>query len=441
MRKKYTKLTILLLAIIMTSLVTTSIIGVASRYGRSNTETEPTQEYGNDYPIVFVHGLMGWGSDELGTFNYWGGLTGDIIGYLNNQGHRAYEAVIGPFSSNRHRAIELYYFLKGGTVDYGAYLAARHDHERFGRTFPGILSQWDNDFRIHLVGHSMGGLTARELANLIASGCSYEIAFAAANTDVTISPLLAGNTTGAIHSITTIATPNNGTTATEFNIPGAPNIRRLPNIDSTFMSFTRTFLPYIVGMSNIAPERIYYDFKLDHFGLVRNADESFLSYMNRVFSSSIWQTEAVAIHSVSVHGVTENAANLRTLPDIYYFSHSMQSSVRILNTEAQRMLLTTNPHFISVGVFQTLYRNPNSNPPINIGWAANDGLVNTVSMPYPFGHARQSYDGNPVRGVWNYHPITHGWDHLDVVGIGTVPQSRINEFYLDIAQRLHSLSR
>ena len=27
----------------------------------------------NDYPIVLVHGFMGWGPNEMGSYNYWGG--------------------------------------------------------------------------------------------------------------------------------------------------------------------------------------------------------------------------------------------------------------------------------------------------------------------------------------------------------------------------------
>ena len=27
----------------------------------------------NKYPIVLVHGFMGWGPEEMGSYNYWGG--------------------------------------------------------------------------------------------------------------------------------------------------------------------------------------------------------------------------------------------------------------------------------------------------------------------------------------------------------------------------------
>ena len=27
----------------------------------------------NNYPIVLIHGFIGWGPEEMGGYNYWGG--------------------------------------------------------------------------------------------------------------------------------------------------------------------------------------------------------------------------------------------------------------------------------------------------------------------------------------------------------------------------------
>ena len=72
----------------------------------------------NNYPIVLVHGFMGWGPDEMGSYNYWGGKY-DIKKLLEEQGHQVIVTSVGPVSSNWDRAVELYYQLKGGQVDYG----------------------------------------------------------------------------------------------------------------------------------------------------------------------------------------------------------------------------------------------------------------------------------------------------------------------------------
>ena len=72
----------------------------------------------NNNPIFLLHGFMGWGRDELGNYKYWGGKF-DLEKYLQEQGFDVYTLSVGPVSSNWDRAIEAYYQIKGGDVDYG----------------------------------------------------------------------------------------------------------------------------------------------------------------------------------------------------------------------------------------------------------------------------------------------------------------------------------
>lgn len=98
---------------------------------------------GNHYPIVMVHGLFGWGGTEVLGLNYWGGFS-SLRDILNNAGYEVYTPSIGPVASNWDRACELYAYLVGGTVDYGAYHSATNGHDRYGRTFPGVLPELNN---------------------------------------------------------------------------------------------------------------------------------------------------------------------------------------------------------------------------------------------------------------------------------------------------------
>ena len=146
---------------------------------------------GNHYPIVLVHGLFGWGGTEVLGLNYWGGLS-SLRDILNNAGYEVYTPSIGPVASNWDRACELYAYLVGGTVDYGAYHAATNGHARYGRTFPGVLPELNNpdsELKVHLVGHSMGGETIRMLAQLLENGDADE---RNASRDGSISPLFTG---------------------------------------------------------------------------------------------------------------------------------------------------------------------------------------------------------------------------------------------------------
>ena len=52
-----------------------------------------------------------------------------------------HEASISAFGSNYDRAVELYYYIKGGTVDYGLH-AERYGHERYGKTYEGVYKDW-----------------------------------------------------------------------------------------------------------------------------------------------------------------------------------------------------------------------------------------------------------------------------------------------------------
>ncbi|MCG9837513.1 lipase, partial [Staphylococcus argenteus] len=80
----------------------------------------------NKYPVVFVHGFLGLVGDNAPALypNYWSGNKFKVIEELKKQGYNVHQASVGAFSSNHDRAVELYYYIKGGRVDYGAAHAA-----------------------------------------------------------------------------------------------------------------------------------------------------------------------------------------------------------------------------------------------------------------------------------------------------------------------------
>ena len=61
---------------------------------------------------------MGWGRNELNDYFYWGGKF-DLEKYLIENGYEVYTLSRFSVSSNWDRAIEAYYQIKGGQVDYG----------------------------------------------------------------------------------------------------------------------------------------------------------------------------------------------------------------------------------------------------------------------------------------------------------------------------------
>ncbi|KAJ1027764.1 hypothetical protein NDA13_003219 [Ustilago tritici] len=80
-------------------------------------------------------------------------------------------APIGPVSSLHDRACELFYALRGGTVDYGASHAKEHGHGCYGRHYPQPLCPgWGPDLPAHFLGHSLGGPTILKLQQLLRQG-------------------------------------------------------------------------------------------------------------------------------------------------------------------------------------------------------------------------------------------------------------------------------
>jgi len=222
------------------------------------------------YPIVLVHGFIGWGRDEFGVggtrLYYWGHCSGDLEAVMKSRGFDVYTASVSPLGSAWDRACELYAQIKGGTyvagqgtkddvnyvptsgfyVDYGArhalgvtnraasslteYVSSegrvvnRGTHSRFGNSHLapqyGMKNSNGEYFvvkhpnfpiePIHLVVHSYGGQTARVFMEIMKNGSPN------GNEGNTIaqSPYFAGGKTKFVRSLTTIATPHNGTDLT-----------------------------------------------------------------------------------------------------------------------------------------------------------------------------------------------------------------------------------
>jgi triacylglycerol lipase len=178
----------------------------------------------NNYPVVLVHGFLGFGPDTYpgNSFLYWGGYH-DIAARMQlYQGpHAVYTAGVGAISSNWDRAAELYAQIKGGCVDYGATHVVRYGypgqaHKPAGKCWAAdpannpnnyplaFYPQWDAGHPIHMIGHSQGGTTIRALVQLLEHGSP--------DGDEGGGDLYRGGKTGWIKSVVTISAPHNGTT-------------------------------------------------------------------------------------------------------------------------------------------------------------------------------------------------------------------------------------
>ena len=376
---------------------------------------------GNHYPIVMVHGLFGWGGTEVLGLNYWGGFS-SLRDILNNAGYEVYTPSIGPVASNWDRACELYAYLVGGTVDYGAYHSATNGHARYGRTFPGVLPELNNpdsELKVHLIGHSMGGETIRMLAQLLENGDADE---RNASRDGSISPLFTGECRHWIESITTLCTPHDGS---QYDTKVYQNIGDLAQ-------YAMGIIGTVTG-SNVNENNFGLDFKLDQWGLVRQPNESYSSYFNRVINSKIWtqHTNDLSVYDLDVDGAAVLNGYAKAQDDIYYFSIACSNTHRDPLTGHYLPNASMNPMMIKSGTYMGRHVNyAVGHVNITPEWWENDGIVSVRSAIRPHENSTDQYNENygvgadgkmtfksgTKMGVWNYIEKIDNTDHINMVG-------------------------
>ena len=306
-----------------------------------------------NYPYVFVHGLSGWGGYDLKNrvLPYWGLLSGDLVKNLNKCGYTCRSASVDPYGSAWDRACELYAELSGTRVDYGKAHSEACGHDRFGKDYSKnrLIDRWSASDKVNLLGHSFGGTTIRMLAQLMASGSKAEQK-ATAKDD--LSPLFAGGKADWIYSVTTLASPTNGTTAYGLGDPD----KEVPNHDSAA-----------------------YDMYID----------------NALALNKTMQTCSCTYYFAVPCSVTVRAEDGTYVPD-----KAICEKSQLANAERLGKLTGITPKGYTV----------------DSRWLDNDGSVNTVSAGAPFGAKSVKLNKDNIRpGVWNVAETVRG-DHQALIG-------------------------
>ncbi|MEI3160522.1 MAG: S-layer homology domain-containing protein [Oscillospiraceae bacterium] len=382
--------------------------------------TDQTCPSSKDDPVVFVHGLMGWGQRAgiNAVLPYWGMTTGSLTSYLNSLGYETYSATVGPISSAWDRACELYAQLTGTTVDYGAAHAAAHDHARYGITYDQpLFSGWGTKHAVNLVGHSFGGATTRQFLELMANGSAEEVAAAKA-AGTAPSPLFTGGKSSWVHSMTEIAAPHNGTTFIESN--------------GTIMDVATNLAETLAKGFGITEIKNLYDFQLEQFGIYKDPNETVLETLQRVFSTDFMSHNDNAFLDLTIDKSLEINDGIGIEPNVYYFSYAgnqtVQDPVSGNYIPSAKMWTLFYPGAYNMGKYYDKYTAGGFY--IDKSWRPNDGMVNTVSAFYPI-HSDgtcltkdgkqgwTNYDGysniNFQPGIWYVMPV-QSFDHIQFVG-------------------------
>lgn len=400
----------------------------------------------SDDPVVFVHGLFGWGQRDkiFRIMPYWGMTTGSLPDYLATKGYETYAASVGPLSSAWDRACELYAQLTGTTVDYGAAHAAEYGHARYGVTYDKPLFEgWSADKKINLVGHSFGGATIRLFLDILADGSAEEQAAAkAAGTEV--SPFFQGGKADWVYSLTTLAAPHNGTTFLE-----------CCGDMTQFAAEASTTMAKLLGISDF---KGVYDFQLEQFGFYRKDGETVLEALDRVLHSDFLSHNDNVFRDLTIDRALELNDDIEIQPNVYYFSYAGDKTRQSTLTGERTSAVDMTPLFVPFANQMCGYYDQTTAGGFRIdkSWAPNDGLVNTVSALYPTnsagrcltksgktGYVQQDGYSNVgyQPGVWNVMPVRH-YDHGNFIAGMPVPDlasqsiPALRQFYLGLMDNL-----
>lgn len=363
-------------------------------------------------PVILIHGFSPLSALNTSSFKYWGGKNPahDIPNLMATEGVKAYAVSIGPFSSNWDRAIELYYQVKGGCVDYGIYHSQKFGHARFGRCYKGFYPEWDENHKVHFIGHSMGGQTARVLSYLLENGSPLEVGAHASFADV---PDVYRGGHRWVKSVTTISAPNNGTV-----LAVTPVIRDLAYL---LLQYTATAVGSDDNQSKI-------DLQLDQWGFSQREGESNWNYYRRVLgSSAMLNSKDFSLYDLGPQGAREINNRYQNLSDVYYFSIE-NTATRLTPFQRQKPVQGIHPMLWASAELLGHYIPSNVN--LRFGtpfdWYSNDGVVNTISMHAPESDFTLESDmrlfnenslaGPFAPGHWYDLGLVQNMDHLGIVG-------------------------
>lgn len=368
---------------------------------------------------VFVHGMFGWGDNEgiNKKAPYWGSTCGSMMDFLRDNGYEVYAASVGPISSAWDQACELYAQLAGVRVDYGERHSALHAHRRYGRTYTKPLFEgWSKVKKVHLIGHSFGGVVIRLLVHLLTYGAPEEVEKSGRDN---VSPLFLGGQEELVYSVTTLCTPLNGTSAYET----ARKLRLLPLIKNGAIIYAG-----LLGRSKFNGNLV--DFHLEHTGLTDTPGKRDREAWFGAFRSVAKNNDTID-YDISPVGSAKINEYIKISKNVSYISYRFKA----VREDKHDLPLDVR---LPILFFTSVFMIADGKITGDRSKIQNDGLVEVGVADYPHTEPHIKYElGNEIkRGVWNVMPVMQG-DHGAAIGL-LANKENTRQFYLDMLKIISS---
>ncbi|XP_038978341.1 lipase-like [Phoenix dactylifera] len=353
---------------------------------------------GSPPPIVLVHGIFGFGKGRLGGLSYFAGAE--------KKDERVLVPDLGSLTSIHDRACDLFYYLKGGQVDYGEEHSRIYGHSQFGKTYgQGHYQEWDEHHPIHFVGHSAGVQVVRVLQQMLADKAfsGYE-----------------NTSEDWVLSITSLSGALNGTTRTYYDGMQPEDGRSMKSI--SLLQFCRIGVIFYDWL-NISWLKNYYNFGFDHFemGWRKTGVAGLIDLLlgnTGPFASGDW-----ILPDLTIQGSIKLNSSLLTFPNTFYFSYATKRTRKFMGLTLPSSVLGIHPMLFIRVLQMSQWRCPSNVPPPYKGyrdedWEDNDGALNTISMTHPrlpvehpSHFVMDDSECQPLRpGIWYYKIIEA--DHI-----------------------------
>ncbi len=377
-------------------------------------------EHKNLYPVVLVPGVVGYSEDTLPgkILPCFGTTATSVSKVIKSMGMDCHTASFGLVSGIWDRTCELYAQIFGGRVDYGEAHSKKFDHDRFGKTYPGMIGVKPE--KINLIAYGFGAPVARLFIDLLCNGSQEEIN---ATDPDELSGLFKGENRGFVHSLVTVAGVNSGIT-----LPLALETK-IPNARKLYVEAAAVAESIVAHMNYIDPYYEKHGITFTQHGFAFNYNDKEHLVDEESLNNYLSKTDDNILYEISPDGMDKFNRNMSAAEDTYYISFAGSVTKNLFGKITIPTLKAgiCAPLALLISTFENYLP---EYPTVTENTHENDGFVNTDSSLPPISEHSAAFKSADrcVPGVWYMMPVSER-NHLSFAGLFNRPDKYRNEVY------------